>query len=599
MNIKQKIKLMTLKEKIGQKIMLDFRYWDQTGSSEKDMTEPNETVGRLITDNHIGGVILFANNLKNTVQIKKLTAWYAAMKTGAGIRLFISTDNEGGNVFRLPRGEYASFPGNMAVSAAIEGGANIQLVGEQGALMAQDMLSLSFNTNFAPVVDVNTNPSNPVINVRAFSDDANTVSCMAEKMTTAMQQRGLITAYKHFPGHGSTSTDSHTGLPRVDRSRKAAFAIDIAPYKHAIDNQAAPDMVMTAHIQYPALDNSQVMIRNGEKMTVPATMSREIQTRLLRDELSYTGVTISDALYMMGAIADRFSPEEALEKVFVAGVDIALMPVRISSPSQTGLLTGLTGYIMEMVEKGRISETDIDTSVERILTLKARYNLLDAIKKEPPDILSQSGHVLEKNISDRSVTLVINRQSLLPLKDKTLRYFIMTPLNEQANGIAAVMTSHGYQHLRVAQEAELTDAQVRKYIDECDVFLLGTLSIGLMPVKPEANAYVEKTGIADSHPYPGWLRYAASQGKKRIHLSLRAPYDIASYAEDTDAAIATYSQYGYDNGVWRGSTMVSLAEVLIGKFAPQGKLPVNIWHEYDVKTNTGTVAFPRGFGLSW
>jgi beta-N-acetylhexosaminidase len=596
-NIKQKVKNMTLEEKIGQKIMLDFRYWDQNGSRNQDMTVPDEVIGKLITDNHVGGVILFANNLKDKQQIKTLTAWYAAMKTHGGIRLFIGTDNEGGNVFRLPRADYASFPGNMALAAAIEGGADKQLAVEQGKLMAQDMRSLHINTNFAPVVDVNTNPFNPVINVRAFSDDKNTVSRLAEKMVAGMKQQGLISAYKHFPGHGSTSTDSHTGLPRVDRTREEAFAIDIAPYKQAIDNQAAPDMVMTAHIQYPALDSSQVITRNGEKITVPATMSREIQTQILRGDLGYTGVTISDALDM-GAIADHFSQEGAVENVFAAGVDIALMPVSISSPSHASLLQDLIRYIVEMVKKGRISEADIDASVERILNLKKRYNLLR--EEEMVTVgASLSGHELEKGIADRSITAVINRQSLLPLKDKTLRYFILTPWGEQAKGIATVMTLEGYQNVVAAKETELNDVQVREHIGDCDVFLLGTLSNSFTPVEQDGVVTDRTKDNNDNNPYPGWLRYAAGLGKKRVHLSLRAPYDIVSYAEDVDAAVATYSYYGYDYGIWRGHSMISLAEVLTGKLIPQGKLPVNTWHDYDVKTNTGTVAFPRGFGLSW
>lgn len=597
MNIKQKVKNMTLEEKIGQKIMLDFRYWELNGRSNQDMTAPDETIGKLIKDNHIGGVILFANNLKDKLQIKTLTAWYAAMKTRAGISLFIGTDNEGGNVFRLPRGDYATFPGNMALSAAIEGGIDDQLAVEQGKQMAQDMLSLHINTNFAPVVDVNTNPFNPVINVRAFSDDKNTVSHLAEKLTTGMRQQGLITAYKHFPGHGSTSTDSHTGLPRVDRLREDAFAIDIAPYQQAIDNQAAPDMVMTAHIQYPALDSSQIITRNGEKMTVPATMSREIQTQILRDDLGYTGVTISDALDM-GAIADHFSQEGAVENVFAAGVDIALMPVSISSPSHVGVLSDLIRYIAEMVNKGRISEADIDASVERILNLKKRYNLLSEDEKVTAGA-SLSRHELEKDIADRSITAVINRQSVLPLKDKTLRYFILTPWGEQAKGIAAVMTLEGYQNIVTAKETELNDAQVREHIDGCDVFLLGTLSTSFTPVEQDGVVNDRTKDNNDSNRYPSWLRYAAGLGKKRVHLSLRAPYDIVSYAGDVDAAVATYSYYGYDSGIWRGHSMISLAEVLMGKLTPQGKLPVNVWHDYDVKTNTGTVAFPRGFGLSW
>lgn len=896
MDIKQKVKNMTLEEKIGQKIMLDFRYWDQNGSSNKDMTVPDETIGRLITDNRIGGVILFANNLKDKPQIKTLTAWYAAIKICGDIRLFIGTDNEGGNVFRLPRGDYASFPGNMALSAAIEGGADIQLAAEQGYQMAQDMLSLHINTNFAPVVDVNTNPFNPVINVRAFSDDVSTVSRLAEKMAAGMRQQKQITVYKHFPGHGSTSTDSHTGLPRVDRSRKDAFAIDIAPYKHAIDSQAAPDMIMTAHIQYPALDNSQIVTRNGEKITVPATMSREIQTHILRDELGFTGVTISDALDM-GAITDNFDGDVAIEKVFAAGVDIALMPVSISSPSQANKLPVLIQGIVEKIRQGIISEADVNASLERILRLKKNYSLYGDVGKErslylirpvlnselsvgfdqnellkgcskiklsdplgqissnylrftikyseeykgysigmavpvawdetdregnlsvnfsdnwnqpknlwtfdrvgdnefiirnlkdpsmvwdvhnyyanygknikatkeknnddprkkaqifridmmqdnkffvttslnagksisttkndnnviiwesdkgerqqfylysknteqdpnkPPvyvyqvfdhkkekilawnvpggkqlfmhpdenkkehfwNIELQSGgdyiisshrdkervvdvtdakinngnllHVeyrhpsadnaaqrfrlhykvddtpvyflrpeLEKEIADRSITAVINRQSTLPLTDKKQHYFILTPWGEQAKGIAAVMIQDGYLNVMAARETDLTDKQVREYIAACDVFLLGTLSTRYSPVEKDSLSSAVIPNTSPDNHYLVWLRYAAEQGKKRIHLSLRAPYDIVNYVADVDAAVATYSYYGYDSGVWRGPSMISLAEILTNKRPPQGKLPVNTWHDYDVKTNTGTVAFPRGYGLEW
>lgn len=606
MEIKEIVNRMTLEEKIGQKIMLDFRFWDPKENSHQDMTIPDETVGRLILDNCIGGVILFANNLKDKKQIEKLTAWYAAMKICGDIRLFIGTDNEGGAVFRLPRGDYASFPGNMALSAAIEGGADIQLASEQGSQMAQDMLSLHINTNFAPLVDVNTNPFNPVINVRAFSDDTSTVSKLAEEMVAGMRQQKLITAYKHFPGHGSTSTDSHTGLPRVDRSKKEAFAIDIAPYKHAIDNQVAPDMIMTAHIQYPALDDSLVVTRNGEKITVPATMSRQIQTHILRDELAFTGVTISDALDM-GAITDNFDQDSAIEWVFAAGVDIALMPVSISSPSQVNQLPQVIQGVAEKIRQGVISETDINTSVERILRLKKHYFLYGNNEKEKliRPVLNRELSVgfdqneREKKIADSSITAVINRQSTLPLTDRKQHYFILTPWGEQAKGIAAVMAEDGYLNVISAKETELTDKQVREYIAACDVFLLGTLSTSYTPVEKEGVSFAGTPNTSPDNHYLVWLRYAAEQGKRRIHLSLRAPYDIVNYAADVDAAIAVYSYYGYDNDVWRGPSMRSLAEILTNKRPPQGKLPVNIWYDYDVKTNTGKVAFPRGFGLNW
>ncbi|MGY0329411.1 glycoside hydrolase family 3 N-terminal domain-containing protein [Xylella fastidiosa subsp. multiplex] len=596
-NIKEKVKAMTLEEKIGQKIMLDFRSWDP----KQDMTEPDGVIGQLISNDHIGGVILFSNNLKERSQIKKLTAWYAGMENSGGVRLLIATDNEGGNVFRLPRSEYASFPGNMALAAAIEGGANEQLAFEQGRLLAHDMLALKINTTFAPVADVNTNPFNPVINVRAFSDSANVVSFLAGKIAGGMEQQGMITTYKHFPGHGSTSTDSHTGLPRVDLSQEDALEIDIAPYIQAIADNAAPDMIMTAHIQYPALDDSLVTNRNGQKIIVPATMSHKIQTHILRDKLGYEGVTISDALDM-GAITDNFDQEDSIERVFAAGVDIALMPISISSPSQAYLLPHLISLVVEAVRGGRINEDDIDASVERILELKAQHNLLKGygIKlTRAPSLSALSAKKVQKTIADQSITVVINSQSLLPLKNKLLRYFVLTPQAQQARGIAAVMAQEGYLHVVAAEEAGLNDAQIRENIAKCDIFLLGTLPTSFTAVEWDIVPAALATVVQNNNNYPDWLKYAASLGKKRVHLSMRAPYDIVNYSEYVDAAVAVYSYFGYNNGVWLGPSIRSLAEVLTGKLPPRGKLPVNLWRNYDVKTNTGTVAFPRGFGLSW
>lgn len=201
--------------------------------------------------------------------------------------MFIGTDNKGGNVFHLPRDEYAPFSGNMALAAAVTGCGGTQLAYAQGVYMVHDLRTLNINTNFAPVVDVNSNPLNPLINVRSFSDDGATVTTLAEKVAAGMQQQGVMTAYKHFPGHGDTAIDSHTSLPLVDRSRHDAFAIDIAPFAQAIEHGSAPDMIMTAHIQYPALDNSHITTCNGDSIIVPATMSREIQSNLLREQLHY------------------------------------------------------------------------------------------------------------------------------------------------------------------------------------------------------------------------------------------------------------------------------------------------------------------------
>lgn len=602
MDVKSIIGSMTLEEKIGQKIMLDFRYWNQPGQTKQGMTAPNDDVRSIIINNNIGGVILFSENLKNTNQIKTLTSWYASIMTKQGARLLVGTDNEGGNVFRLPRGEYPSFPGNMALGAAVEGGASSDLAFQQGKRMAQDMTALYINTNFAPVADINTNPYNPVINVRAFSDDVDTVVDLAEQLTAGMRSEKLITAYKHYPGHGAASTDSHKTLPSVNRTREEAFAIDLAPYRRAIEKNIAPDMVMTAHIQYPSLDDSLITTKNNENIVVPATMSREIQSCILRDRFGFEGVTISDALNM-GAIVEYFDQEPAIEYVFRAGLDIALMPVSIYQESDKELLPKLIKFVADKVRIGVLDEAEITASVERIMRLKLAHSLVGTTAAHPGGVTCQEHDVtrephhmprrddtlanVEKEISDKSITLLKNEGGELPIKDLKKKFFILTTWKEQGEGIAAALRENGYENVKNGKMGEILDVDAE--IRECDVFVMGVASANFDRSDPTIRRILD------------WLLSAKNNGKIAVYVSLRAPYDIAYYVHyGLNNFLATYSYYGYEDGVWRGPSMRSLAEILIGKLKPAGKLPVDTWRSYDAQKNAGIVELPykRGYGLS-
>lgn len=363
---------MTLREKIGQKIMLDFRYWgrDSASGAARDTVALNACIENILRNYHIGGVILFANNLKDADQIRRLTGQLAAVPQPHGIGLLIGTDNEGGNVFRLPRDDFTAFASNMALGALYGGHGVSALPYLQGKIMAQELCSLGLNLNFAPVVDVNSNQANPVINVRAFGDCPAQVDRLARQMVKGSAQ--IVTCYKHFPGHGDTRTDSHLNLPRVDRNREQAYAVDLEPY---IADNDAPDMIMTAHIQYPALDDSLITRLDGEDIIVPATLSRRIQHHLLRQEMGYRGVTITDALDMK-AISDHFDPRDVVKRVFNAGVDIALMPVSVQEADEEDKLRELIDYLVAQVERGEIDSEEIDVSVARILTLKRAKNIL-------------------------------------------------------------------------------------------------------------------------------------------------------------------------------------------------------------------------------
>lgn len=196
--------------------------------------------------------------------------------------------------------------GNMSIGATYAKHGS-DYASASAKVIAKELRAVGFNVNYAPTLDVNMNPNNPVINVRSFGEDPARVAELGGAQVDAYQHQQVIAALKHFPGHGDTNVDSHTGLPKVMHSKEQVMAQDIAPFRAVIEAGHAPGMIMTAHIQYPALDSSTFVSKQGQTMVKPATMSRAIMTSLLREELGYQGVTITDALDMAG-ISDFLPP---------------------------------------------------------------------------------------------------------------------------------------------------------------------------------------------------------------------------------------------------------------------------------------------------
>eukprot|EP00487_Bulimina_marginata_P008443 TRINITY_DN3098_c0_g1_i1.p1 TRINITY_DN3098_c0_g1~~TRINITY_DN3098_c0_g1_i1.p1 ORF type:complete len:234 (+),score=76.94 TRINITY_DN3098_c0_g1_i1:98-703(+) len=190
------------------------------------------------------------------------------------------------------------FAGNMAIGASYQQHGT-HFATQVNSVIAKELKVLGINNNYAPVVDVNTNVDNPVINTRSFGESASQVSALGASAVTAIQAQGVMATLKHFPGHGDTHVDSHLGLPRVDHDRATIDKVDLAPFVWAIEH-ANPAMIMTAHIQYPALDNSLFVSKSGEKLMRPATMSRKILTTLLREKMGFEGIIATDALDMAG-----------------------------------------------------------------------------------------------------------------------------------------------------------------------------------------------------------------------------------------------------------------------------------------------------------
>lgn len=270
-------------------------------------TEVSSDFKKLLKQHHPAGVILFKRNLEFPEQIKELTRSLRAERVSP---LLIGIDEEGGRVGRLPD-PFLHFPPAATLGKIHETKQGKKIVTELGAIMARQLLSLGINADFAPVLDVNSNPKNPIIGDRAFSSDPKVVAAAALAFEQGMRAEGLVTCGKHFPGHGDTRTDSHLTLPRVNRDRRLLNKIELAPFRAAIERKIP--MLMTAHVVYKTLDPKN-----------PATLSSKILTDLLRKKLKFKGVVISDDLQMK-AVAQKYSEVESSILSLEAGVDLLLI----------------------------------------------------------------------------------------------------------------------------------------------------------------------------------------------------------------------------------------------------------------------------------
>jgi beta-N-acetylhexosaminidase len=261
----------------------------------------------LLKRHSIAGVILFKRNIESVAQMRGLTR---GLRSAGGRRLLIGIDEEGGRVSRLPA-EALKFPPAALWGKIYEREGNLAFIEETGRLLGRELKSLGVNLDFAPVLDVNSNPENPIIGDRAFSHDPKIAAKVALAFATGLRREGVLVCGKHFPGHGDTATDSHLTLPRVRRDWKGLERIELTPFRIAI-SQRIP-MLMTAHVVYDALDPK-----------LPATLSPMILTELLRRRMRFKGVVISDDLNMK-AISKKHGPEESAILALEAGVDLILI----------------------------------------------------------------------------------------------------------------------------------------------------------------------------------------------------------------------------------------------------------------------------------
>ena len=349
----EQLAAMTVEEKVGQLLIGGF-----------EGTEIGDQATRLVQEYQVGGLILYGRNITGAGQLVTLTNGLKALN-GDGIPLFLSIDQEGGGVDRMPP-EVRRTPGAYCVGQT----GSVPAAQSYGDVLAAECAAFGLNLDFAPVLDVWSNPGNTVIGQRAFSADARTVAGLGPAAARRMMDQGVIPAVKHFPGHGDTAVDSHVGLPVVDKSPEELEETELIPFRAAIQSAGTDGQVpavMVAHILLTQLDPER-----------PASLSPAVVTGLLRDELGFAGAVLTDDL-TMGAVTQSYGLGEAAVLAVEAGCDILL--VCHGQDSVPAVRTAL----LEAVASGRITAERLDESVYRILRLKTEYALTNE-PVSPPDL---------------------------------------------------------------------------------------------------------------------------------------------------------------------------------------------------------------------
>ncbi|MFD4274854.1 glycoside hydrolase family 3 N-terminal domain-containing protein [Streptomyces cyaneofuscatus] len=559
---------MSLEEKVGQLFVMRVYGHSATDPDQADIDANLKEIGvrtaaELVSTYHVGGIIYFAwaHNTRDPHQIAALSngIQQAALGERSRVPLLISTDQEHGIVCRV--GEPATLlPGAMALGA----GGSRSDTRRAAWIAGAELAALGINQNYAPDADVNVNPANPVIGVRSFGSDPQAVAELVAAQVKGYQGAGVAATAKHFPGHGDTNTDSHTGLPVINHTRAQWEELDAPPFRAAI--RARIDSIMTAHIVVPALDPSED----------PATLSRPILTGILREELGYDGVVVTDSLGMEG-VRTKYGDDRVPVLALLAGVDQLLNPPDLSVAWNA---------VLEAVRGGEISEARVDESILRILRLKTRLGLF----RDP--FVSGRGvdrtvgirkHLLDADrIAERTTTLLADPGALLPLSRRTHRRLLVVGADPASPSgttgpptttLAGAFTELGFTATALSTGTAPNQAKTAEAVAAAqgrDAVVVATYNI---------TASSTQRALVDA---------LVATGVPVVAVAIRNPYDAAHLTgRGVAAVLATYS--------WTDVELRAAARVIAGRARPEGRLPVPVQRADD----PARVLYPVGHGLSY
>ena len=567
--VRKTLKSLTLDEKIGQMFMADANvvFWNRESEEFKKLQHH-------IVDNKVGGVLVFRSEVLATAL--STNRWQELAK----VPLLISSDLEMGMGMRFD--ETPWWAPNMAVAAT----GDVKWARLQGEATAVQARAMGVNWLFAPTSDVNNNPDNPVINVRSYGEDPATVAAFAKAFIEGAQTAGAMACAKHFPGHGDTATDSHIGLPVVDVSRERLLSLELVPFRAAIEAHVGG--VMSAHIALPQIETElaapvrkldereaaatefrSLTEETNVRVTLPGTLSPKVLTGLLREELKFNGVVVTDAMNMAG-ISARYTAAEAAVKTIKAGVDMI--------EKSTDIDAAIAG-VKDAVAKGEITEARINASVERILRAKVALGLnrqklidLNAVDRivNDPKLLA-----ISDQIAEHAITLARDERKLLPLAANA-KLFNLTFTDEEDRAITRPFVEE-LQKRNQAIESYTLDARA----SEAEINrVLGKLDSSKFDAVIYSVAVRARSGKGSVALPPVGKRLASELAKRQVSflvISFGNPYMLTAIPE-VPAYLLAYSPFPVSQR--------AAAKAVFGEIEINGRLPVSLPGLY-----------PRGHGL--
>jgi len=535
--VNRMMRKMTLEDKVGQMIA-----WQYNGNFYNADSETMKDLEDLIVNHRIGGLVVFAGNVYETAHLAN------AFQGMAKVPLLMASDFERGVANRITGSTL--FPNMMSIGAAD----SEDLAYQMGRITAREGRALGIHMAYAPVVDVNINPDNPIINTRSIGEDPERVSRLAAAFIRGCQENGLIATAKHFPGHGDTDVDSHSLLPVINADRKRLDEVELYTFKKAIE--AGVQAIMTAHLNVPALDPTP---------DLPATLSPLILTDLLRKQFGFRGLIVTDAM-TMGGITNTYSNTEAALRAIMAGVDMVLLP-----PQPAKVVV----FLKEAAKTGRIPEARINQSVRRILMAKARLGLyrqklvdIDALpqKISAQESLSQAALTFES-----AATLVKNEGNLLPLPSLDKKIAVLSLSSDAGDYFAGRTFAEGVKKRCPGAQIFYADSDTGRESLEDAVAKSAEAEVVVCALFSRLSDRKGSVGLDSKHIE---LIQRFAEGERPIViLSFGSPYFLKHFP-DVDAYLCLYQN--------TPQTQDIAVRAIFGEMEIKGKLPVSLPGLYPV-----------------